>query len=85
MRATAGTGAGASGGGMKGFTVDSRVVVDRDAKLVTSRGPGTAIEFALACVAVLAGGDKAAEVARPMVMHEGYATAEPAGPAGEKH
>ena len=44
----------------------ARVVVDDS--LVTSRGPGTAIEFALALVAELYGRDKECEVAEPMVM-----------------
>ena len=46
--------------------VDSRVVVD--GTCVTSRGPGTACEFALKLVELLYGGDKAANVARPMVV-----------------
>lgn len=45
---------------------ESRVVVDGD--VVTSRGPGTAFEFALALVAKLFGQEKADEVAGPMVM-----------------
>lgn len=45
---------------------DSRVVVDGD--VVTSRGPGTAFEFALALVAKLFGQEKSNEVAGPMVM-----------------
>jgi 4-methyl-5(b-hydroxyethyl)-thiazole monophosphate biosynthesis len=47
--------------------VPSRVVVD--GSLITSRGPGTALEFALALVAALFGAEKAQEVAGPMVMH----------------
>jgi 4-methyl-5(b-hydroxyethyl)-thiazole monophosphate biosynthesis len=62
---------GGGADGPKGFVPDVRVVVDADARLVTSRGPGTAIEFALQCVAVLAGRAKAVEVAGPMVVHEG--------------
>lgn len=46
--------------------VDSRVVVDGN--IVTSRGPGTAIEFALKLVELLFGKDKAQEVAGPMVV-----------------
>jgi len=46
--------------------VDSRVVVD--GACVTSRGPGTALEFALKLVELLYGREKAAEVARPMVV-----------------
>ncbi|CAO2186193.1 unnamed protein product [Urochloa humidicola] len=44
--------------------VNSRVVVDRNA--VTSQGPGTAIEFALALVEQLYGKDKMEEVAGPL-------------------
>ena len=43
--------------------------VVRDGKLVTSRGPGTALEFALALVSELAGADKAAAVAAPMLVN----------------
>ena len=39
--------------------------------VITSRGPGTAIEFALALVKALFGAEKAAEVAGPMVVHDG--------------
>lgn len=45
---------------------NERVVVD--GRCVTSRGPGTALEFALQLVALLYGDDKAHEVAAPMVM-----------------
>jgi 4-methyl-5(b-hydroxyethyl)-thiazole monophosphate biosynthesis len=47
--------------------VDARVVVDGNC--ITSRGPGTALEFSLALVQVLFGPDKAAEVAKPLVLH----------------
>lgn len=50
--------------------VDSRVVVDGN--IITSRGPGTALEFALTLVKTLFGASKAEEVAGPMVLHEGY-------------
>lgn len=50
--------------------VDSRVVVDGN--VITSRGPGTALEFALTLVKTLYGASKAEEVAGPMVLHEGY-------------
>lgn len=50
--------------------VEQRVVVD--GKLVTSRGPGTAFEFALALVKALYGEEKMREVAGPMVMPAGY-------------
>lgn len=46
--------------------VASRVVVDGNC--VTSRGPGTAIEFALQLVAEMFGEDKAREVAEPMLV-----------------
>ena len=46
--------------------VDRRVVVDQN--LVTSRGPGTAIEFALKLVELLYGPEKADEVAEPMLV-----------------
>ncbi|KAK8913923.1 hypothetical protein KSP39_PZI024391 [Platanthera zijinensis] len=46
--------------------VESRVIID--GRAVTSRGPGTAIEFALALVEQLYGKDKADEIAGPMVM-----------------
>ena len=46
--------------------VNSSVVVDGN--VVTSRGPGTAIEFALKLVELLFGKEKADEVAEPMVV-----------------
>ena len=46
--------------------VAERVVVDGN--LTTSRGPGTAFEFALSLVSQLYGEAKSAEVAKPMVM-----------------
>jgi 4-methyl-5(b-hydroxyethyl)-thiazole monophosphate biosynthesis len=46
--------------------MSSRVVVDGN--LVTSRGPGTALEFALKLVELLFGRPKAEEVARPMIV-----------------
>jgi 4-methyl-5(b-hydroxyethyl)-thiazole monophosphate biosynthesis len=49
-------------------TVKGRVVVD--GKLTTSRGPGTAFEFALALVKQLYGEEKMREVAGPMVMYD---------------
>jgi len=48
---------------------ESRVVVD--GRCVTSRAPGTAIEFALKLVEVLYGEGKAREVAEPMVVAPG--------------
>lgn len=47
---------------------EERVVTD--GAVITSRGPGTAIEFALAIVKALFGAEKAAEVAGPMVVQE---------------
>jgi 4-methyl-5(b-hydroxyethyl)-thiazole monophosphate biosynthesis len=44
--------------------VNSRVVVDRNA--VTSQGPATAIEYALALVEQLYGKEKSEEVAGPL-------------------
>ena len=46
----------------------SRVVVDGN--LITSRGPGTAFEFALTIVEMLYDKGKAEEVAGPMVMYK---------------
>jgi 4-methyl-5(b-hydroxyethyl)-thiazole monophosphate biosynthesis len=46
-----------------------RVVVD--GRLLTSRGPGTAMEFSLALVAELCGAEKAAAVAAPMLVRGG--------------
>ncbi|MCW8884690.1 MAG: DJ-1/PfpI family protein [Motiliproteus sp.] len=46
--------------------VCSRVVIDGNC--VTSRGPGTALEFALTLVSLLYGDEKAQQVAEPMVM-----------------
>ena len=46
--------------------INSRVVVDGNC--VTSRGPGTAIEFALKLVEILYGIEKAEEVAGPMIL-----------------
>lgn len=45
--------------------VESRVQVE--GQVVTSRGPGTAMEYSLALVEKLYGKDKADEVAGPMV------------------
>lgn len=45
---------------------EDRVVTDD--KIVTSRGPGTAMEFALELVRILAGQDKAEELAAAMVV-----------------
>jgi len=49
-------------------SIESRVVVDGNC--VTSRGPGTALEFALKLVELLYGKEKAREVGEPMVLPE---------------
>ena len=49
--------------------INTRVVVS--GKTVTSRGPGTSLEFALTLVRCLFGDAKADEVAKPMVISEG--------------
>lgn len=48
--------------------VQQRVVVD--GTLTTSRGPGTAFEFALSLVKQLYGEEAVAAVAGPMVMYD---------------
>ena len=53
-----------------GSEAERRVVVD--GLLTTSRGPGTAFEFALELVKQLFGEEKMVEVAGPMVMYEGW-------------
>ncbi len=47
-------------------SIESRVVVDGNC--VTSRGPGTALEFALTLVELLYGKEKAEAVGEPMVL-----------------
>ncbi|EME27489.1 Protein DJ-1 homolog B [Galdieria sulphuraria] len=47
--------------------IKERVVVDADKKCVTSRGPGTAIEFALQLIECLAGTKLRQEVEYPMI------------------
>ena len=49
-------------------SVSSRVVVD--GTLTTSRGPGTAFEFALSLVKQMYGEEAVRKVAGPMVMHD---------------
>ena len=49
---------------------EQRVVLD--GHVLTSRGPGTALEFSLALVQLLFGETKAKKVAGPMVMIDGY-------------
>ncbi|KAL9257460.1 DJ-1 homolog B-like protein [Drosera capensis] len=50
--------------------VESRV--QKDGKVVTSRGPGTAIEYSVALVEQLYGKEKADEVAGPLVMRPNH-------------
>jgi 4-methyl-5(b-hydroxyethyl)-thiazole monophosphate biosynthesis len=49
---------------VEGELTDERVTVDGN--IITSKGPGTAMEFALALVTALYGPDRAAEVNAPM-------------------
>lgn len=49
----------------------TRVVCTGDG-VITSRGPGTAFEFALAVVEELCGAEVAADVAVPMVLHDSW-------------
>jgi len=51
-------------------SVEQRVV--SDGKVMTSRGPGTAFEFALSLVKLLFDEAKAEEIAGPMVMYDGW-------------
>ncbi|KAH9722990.1 protein DJ-1 [Citrus sinensis] len=61
-----------SWGLLKGLkqTVESRV--QQDGKVVTSRGPGTTMEFAVALVEQLYGKEKADEVSGPLVMRANH-------------
>ena len=52
--------------GLSGVNVSSAPVV-RDGKVVTSRGPGTAMDFALELIEVLVGGDTRREVEAGLV------------------
>ncbi|MFM2486366.1 DJ-1 family glyoxalase III [Celerinatantimonas yamalensis] len=45
-----------------------RVVIDQQARLITSRGPGTAIEMALQILALLGSEELAQQVAEPMLI-----------------
>ncbi|XP_059661432.1 protein DJ-1 homolog B [Cornus florida] len=51
-------------------TVESRV--HQDGKVVTSRGPGTAMEYSIALVEQLFGKEKADEVSGPLVMRSNH-------------
>lgn len=55
-------------GKIEGHAVYEESPVVVDGKLVTSRGPGTAMAFALGLVEQLAGADKAREVREPMLV-----------------
>lgn len=46
---------------------DKRVTMDINHNLITSQGPGTALEFAVEIIIALCGKEKAWEVAEPMV------------------
>jgi 4-methyl-5(b-hydroxyethyl)-thiazole monophosphate biosynthesis len=51
---------------MPGISVSS-AAVERDGKVLTSRGPGTAMDFALALVEALVGADKRQQVEAALV------------------
>ena len=51
--------------------VDKRVVWDPRVNLLTSQGPGTAIDFGLKIIDLLVGREKAYEVASSLVMAAG--------------
>jgi 4-methyl-5(b-hydroxyethyl)-thiazole monophosphate biosynthesis len=51
--------------------MEKRVMFDPRVNLLTSKGPGTAIEFALKIIDLLAGKEKAAEVAAQLVLYPG--------------
>ncbi|MFH1816372.1 MAG: DJ-1 family glyoxalase III [Pseudomonadota bacterium] len=52
--------------GLPGVTVSAAAVV-RDGKVLTSRGPGTAMDFALALIETLAGADKRQQVEAALI------------------
>ena len=64
---------GGGDGRARGRYVDGRVIWD--ANVITSRGPGTALEWSLCCVEALFGKEKAIEVAGPMVVQPPVASA----------
>ena len=54
--------------------MDERVAWDPRVNLLTSQGPGTAIDFGLMTIDLLAGREKAYEVASSLVMPAGVST-----------
>jgi 4-methyl-5(b-hydroxyethyl)-thiazole monophosphate biosynthesis len=57
--------------GMEDYLTGARVGKDnvvKDGHIITSKGPGTAMEFAVALVAILKGGDAASALKRSMVL-----------------
>lgn len=54
-------------GQLAAFANYSEEAVVRDGEVITSRGPGTSVKFALALIEALFGADKAAEIARDTV------------------
>lgn len=51
--------------------VDARVYYSQKEKVLTSQGPGTTFDFALEIISLLQGKQKAAEVAKQLVLPEG--------------
>lgn len=49
--------------------MDDEIIV-QDGKLLTSRGPGTAMKFALKIAEIVAGNVKAREVAKEILMND---------------
>jgi len=49
--------------------INDRVVVDEEAKVVTSQGPGTACEFGLKIAEILCGKDTASKVKASMLVN----------------